>query len=58
MLESEDDEATATERIVDRKTGETVGLIYAWEDGVRQPHWFEGAKEEVVTVRLIEPKQR
>lgn len=58
MLESEDEEATATERIVDRKTGETVGLIYAWEDGVRQPLWFEGAKEEVVTVRLIEPKQR
>lgn len=58
MLESEDDEATATERIVDRKTGETVGLIYAWEDGVRQPLWFEGAKEEVVTVRLIEPNKR
>ena len=58
MLESEDEEATATERIVDRKTGETVGLIYAWEDGVRQPLWFGGAKEEVVTVRLIEPKQR
>ncbi len=52
MLESEEDEAQATGRLVDRATGETVGLIYQWSDGLMQPYWFSGARDNVAVVGL------
>ena len=45
MLESDEDEARATKRIIDPGTGETVGLLYVWEDGCAQPLWFKGVCE-------------
>ena len=45
MLDSDEDEARATKRIIDAGTGETVGLLYVWEDGCEQPLWFNGACE-------------
>lgn len=45
MLESDEDEARATKRIIDAGTGETVGLLYVWEDGCEQPLWLNGVCE-------------
>ena len=42
MPDSVEDEARATKRIIDAGTGETVGLLYVWEDGCEQPLWFNG----------------
>ena len=42
MLECDEDEAQATKRIIDAETGETVGLLYVWEDGYAQPMWLNG----------------
>ena len=52
MSENEEDEARATGRIVEVETGETVGFLYEWQDGSKQPFWFEGAKPDVVVVGL------
>ena len=54
MLEDEEDEARATDRIVDAQSGEIVGLVYEWRDGVKQPLWFDGQKLDVVFVVLAE----
>lgn len=48
----EDDEASATDRIVDLKTGETVGLIYQWQDGEKQAFWFTEKREDVIAICL------
>ena len=47
-----EDEACATDRIVEVETGEIVGLIYVWEDGTKQPLWFNGEKPSVVFVSI------
>lgn len=52
MLEDEEDEASATDRIVEVRSGETVGLIYTWEDGAQQPLWFDGEKSDVIILDL------
>lgn len=52
MLEDEEDEACATDCIVDVGTGEAVGLLYTWEDGTKQPYWFDGEKSDVVVTCL------
>ena len=54
MLEDDGDEARATDRIVDAQSGEIVGLVYEWHDGVKQPLWFDGQKLDVVFVVLAE----
>ena len=48
MMDQEEDEGRATDRIVEVGTGETVGLLYVWEDGSKQPLWFDGARQDVV----------
>lgn len=55
MLDDEDNEARATDRIVEVGSGETVGLLYAWEDGVKQPLWFNGERSGVVVIELVTP---
>ena len=52
MPEDEENEAIATYRIIEAESGETVGLLYEWEDGVKQPLWFDGEKFDVVTVEI------
>lgn len=52
MSENDEDEARATDRIVEVGTGDTVGFLYEWQDGSKQPLWFEGAKANVVVVAL------
>ncbi len=52
MLKDEEDEACATDRIVEVDSGETVGLVYEWEDGTQQPFWFDGAKLDVVAIGI------
>ena len=52
MMDQEEDEGRATDRIVEVGTGETVGLLYVWEDGSKQPLWFNGARQDVVAVSL------
>ena len=52
MFENEEDEARATDRSVEIGTGETVGLLYEWQDGSKQPLWFRGAKPDVIIVGL------
>lgn len=52
MMDKEEDEGRATDRIVEVGTVETVGLIYVWEDGSKQPLWFNGARQDVVAVSL------
>ena len=52
MLENEEDEARATDRIVEVGSGATVGIVYAWEDGAKQPLWFDGEKSDVVILGL------
>ena len=52
MLDDEEDEARAIGRIVHIETGETVGLVYVWEDGARQPFWFGTARKGVVVEDL------
>ena len=55
MLEDEENEAQATERLVDTGSGETVGFLYSWEDGVKQPLWFDGEKPNVIVVEIGNP---
>jgi hypothetical protein len=55
MQDDEDNEARATDRIVEVGSGETVGLLYAWEDGVKQPLWFDGERSDVVVIGLLNP---
>lgn len=55
MLEDEGNEARATERLVDTGSGETVGFLYSWEDGVKQPLWFDGEKLDVIVVEMRKP---
>lgn len=50
MQDDEDNEARVTDRLVELGSGETVGLLYAWEDGVKQPLWFDGERSDVVVV--------
>lgn len=50
----QEDEASATDRIVDLKTGETVGFVYQWRDGKKQPLWFFGQRENVIYIGLGE----
>lgn len=45
MLEPDEDEAQAMKRIINAKTGETVGFLYVWEDGYEQPLWLNGVCE-------------
>ena len=45
MLESVEDEAHASKRIINAKSGETVWLLYVWEDVCEQPLWFNGVCE-------------
>ncbi|MEM9232335.1 MAG: hypothetical protein AAGB10_22330 [Pseudomonadota bacterium] len=52
MSENEEDEARATDRIVEVETGETVGFVYEWQDGTKQPLWFDGEKPNVVLIDL------
>lgn len=52
MSENEEDEGRATDRIVEVETGETVGFVYRWEDGCKQPLWLDGVKSDVVVVGL------
>lgn len=52
MSKNDEDEARATDRIVDVGTGETVGLVYEWQDGSKQPLWFDGVKPNTVVVCL------
>lgn len=52
MIDQDEDEGRATDRIVELETGETVGLVYVWEDGCKQPLWFNGVKSDVVLVGL------
>lgn len=54
MLECNEDEAQATRRIIDVGTGETVGLLYVWEDGYEQPMWFNGVCENTALRELDE----
>lgn len=54
MLENEEDEARAIDRIVEVGSGATVGLIYVWEDGEEQPLWFDGEKSDVIVLKLQE----
>ena len=54
MLDSDEDEARATKRIIDAGTGETVGLLYIWEDGCEQPLWFNGVCENAELRQLEE----
>jgi len=58
MLEDEEDEACATCRIVEAGSGKIVGLLYVWEDGARQPLWFDGVKPHVAFVVLSEPRRK
>ena len=46
----EEDEASATDRIVDLKTGETVGFVYQWQDGEKQPFWFSEKRKDVIVI--------
>ena len=55
MLENEEDEAIATHRIVMVGTCQTVGVLYEWQDGSKQPLWFNGSKSEVVLIGLSAP---
>ena len=55
MLEDEENEARATESLVDTCSGETVGFLYSWEDGVKQPLWFDGEKLDVIVVEMRKP---
>ena len=55
MREDEEDEARATDRIVEVGSGETVGLMYTWDDGSKQPLWFDGEKPDVVVIGLPKP---
>ncbi|MGZ2260053.1 hypothetical protein [Roseobacter sp. A03A-229] len=50
--DKEENEARAIERIVDLATGETVGFFYVWEDGTKQPYWFDGVKSDVIAIEL------
>lgn len=52
MLESNESEAQATDRIVDIETDETVGFLYVWEDGVQQALWLDGARGDVLVTEL------
>lgn len=52
MQDDEDNEASATDRIVEVTSGETVGLLYIWEDGVKQPLWFNGKRQDVVVIGI------
>ena len=52
MLDDEENEAHATSRIIEVKTGEIVGLLYVWEDGTKQPFWFDGERLNVAMVDL------
>ena len=52
MLECNEDEAQATRRIIDVGTGETVGLLYVWEDGYEQPMWFNGVCQNTALKEL------
>lgn len=52
MQDDEDNEASATDRIVEVGSGETVGLLYIWEDGVKQPLWFDGKRQDVVAIGI------
>ena len=52
MQDDEENEARVTDRIIEVGSGKTVGLVYAWEDGVKQPLWFDGKKANVVVVVL------
>ena len=52
MLECDEDEAQATRRIIDVGTGETVGLLYVWEDGYEQPMWLNGVCENTALREL------
>ena len=54
MSENEEDEARAIDRIVEVGTGEVVGLLYEWQDGSKQPLWFECAKSDVVIVAGVD----
>ena len=54
MPENVEDEARATDRIVEVGSGATVGLIYVWEDGVKQPLWFDGERSDVIILGLCE----
>lgn len=54
MLQDDDDEARATDHIVDARSGETVGQVYEWRDGVEQPLWFDGQKLDVIFDLLAE----
>ena len=55
MLEDEENEARATERLVDTSSGKTVGFLYSWEDGVKQPLWIDGEKPDVIVVEMMKP---
>lgn len=52
MQDDDDNEASATNRIVEVGSGETVGLLYVWEDGVKQPLWFDGKRQDVVVIGI------
>ena len=59
MLECDEDEAQATKRIIDAETGETLGLLYVWEDGYEQPLWLDGARKDVALCELTDlPQQK
>lgn len=53
-LDFEESEACATERLVEVASGETVGLLYTWDDGVKQPYWFDGERSDVIAINLLE----
>ncbi len=58
MPDRDENEAHATDRIVDAETGETVGFLYAWEDGPMQPFWLDGARSNVTIIVLNERTSR
>lgn len=57
-LDFEESEACATERLVEIASGETVGLLYTWDDGVKQPYWFNGERSDVIAINLKEGGSR
>ena len=50
-MEIEEDEAFATARFVDADTGETIGYVYIWEDGIEQPLWLSPRRENALRVK-------
>ena len=52
MKSDDGEEAEASDSIVDISTGETVGFMYLWEDGGRQPLWLSNALRGRVYMRF------